>query len=63
MSRFLILMYGIVSYAIGLGGLTFFILFVGGWSFLPTHIDSSTSGPLGVALLVRTTKTTKNESA
>lgn len=52
MSRFLILTYGIVSYAMGLGGLTFFILFVGGWDFLPLHIDSSASGPLGVALLV-----------
>ncbi len=54
MSRSLILIYGIVSYAVGLGGLVFFILFLGGWNFLPLHIDSSMPGPLVVALLVNT---------
>ena len=54
MSRSLILIYGIVSYAVGLGGLAFFILFLGGWNFLPIHIDSSTPGPLGVSLLINT---------
>jgi len=54
MSRFLILLYGIVSYAVGLGGLTYFFLFMGGWDFLPLHIDSGSPGPPGVALLVNT---------
>ena len=40
MGRSLILIYGILSYAVGMGGLVFFILFVGGWDFLPFHIDS-----------------------
>ncbi|WP_299490560.1 NnrU family protein [Acaryochloris sp. IP29b_bin.137] len=52
MSRFLILVYGICSYIVGLGGLIFFILFIGGWDFLPIHIDSGTPGPLGIALLI-----------
>ena len=52
MSRYLILIYGIVSYAIGLCGLVFFILFMGGWEFLPLHIDSSAPGPVDVAWLV-----------
>jgi protein-S-isoprenylcysteine O-methyltransferase Ste14 len=51
-SRILILLYGIVSYAIGMGGLTCFILFIGGWEFLPLHIDFRSPGPLGVALLI-----------
>ena len=52
MSRSLILIYGILSYAVGMGGLVFFILFVGGWEFLPFHIDSGEPGPLAVALSV-----------
>jgi protein-S-isoprenylcysteine O-methyltransferase Ste14 len=52
MSRFLILVYGIVSYIIGLGGLVLFILYVGGWDFLPFHIDSASPGSLGVAILI-----------
>jgi protein-S-isoprenylcysteine O-methyltransferase Ste14 len=52
MGRLLILIYGIVSYAIGLGGLTFFMLFMGGWNFLPLHIDSRTPGTLSTALLI-----------
>ena len=52
MSRSLILIYGILSYAVGMGGLVFFILFVGGWDFLPFYIDSGEPGPLAVALLV-----------
>lgn len=32
----------------------FFILFVGGWDFLPFHIDSGEPRPLAVALLVNT---------
>ena len=54
MSRTLILIYGVLSYAVGMGGLVFFILFVGGWDFLPLHINSSEPGPLPVAVSVNT---------
>lgn len=54
MVRSFLLFYGCVSYAIGMGGLVFFILFVGCWDFLPFHIDSGVPGPLAVALLVNT---------
>ena len=54
MSRSLILIYGILSYGVGMGGLVFFILFIGGWGFLPFHIDSGELGLLVVALLVNT---------
>ena len=52
MSRFLIFVYGIVSYVIGLGGLVFFILYAGGWNFLPFHIDSTPPGSPGIAILI-----------
>lgn len=52
MKRLLILLYGLLSYAIGLAGLSWFILFVGGWEFLPKHINSGTPGPLGTALFI-----------
>lgn len=52
MSRLLVLLYGVFSYAIGMGGLTYFILYVGGWSFMPVHVDSGTAGTAGSALLV-----------
>lgn len=52
MSRFPVLIYGLFSYAVGLGGLVWFALFIGGWDFLPRHIDSGSAGPLGTALLI-----------
>ena len=52
MSRLVILAYGILSYTVGMGGLVLFILFVGGWDFLPFHIDSREPGTLAVALMV-----------
>jgi len=52
MSRLLIFIYGLISYAVGLGGLVWFALFVGGWDFLPRHIDSDIPGPLSTALLI-----------
>ena len=52
MSRIFVLLYGLFSYVVGLGGLVYFILFVGGWSFLPLHIDSSAPGPLGRGVLI-----------
>ncbi len=50
----LILLYGFISYAIGMAGLTFFILYVGAWDFMPVHIESGFAGPLGSALLINT---------
>lgn len=52
MPKLLVLLYGVLSYAIGMGGLTFFILFVGGWSFMPIHVDSGTAGNISSALAV-----------
>lgn len=52
MSRLLIFIYGLISYAVGLGGLIWFALFIGGWEFLPRHIDSDVPGPLSTALLI-----------
>lgn len=48
----LVLIYGVLAYAIGMAGLFFFILFVGGWDFMPVHIESRTPGPVATALLV-----------
>ena len=44
MSRMLIFIYGLFAYAVGLGGLVWFILFVGAWGFMPQHINSGTVG-------------------
>ena len=52
MSRLLIFIYGLFSYTVGLGGLVWFALFIGGWDFLPRHIDSDIPGPLSSALLI-----------
>jgi len=52
LSKILILLYGFIAYAIGMGGLTFFILFVGGWSFMPIHINSGTASVIGPALTI-----------
>lgn len=52
MNRLVILIYGIVAYAVGMGGLTYFLLFMGEWEFLPLHIDSRIPGPVGPAVLV-----------
>ena len=52
MSKIIVLLYGILSYAIGMGGLVFFILFVGGWDFMPIHVNSGTAGPIGAALAI-----------
>ena len=52
MSRFLIFIYGIASYVIGLGGLFYFMMFMGSWEFLPVHIDSRTPGLIGPAVAI-----------
>lgn len=52
MSRLLVFIYGLLSYTVGLGGLVWFILFVGAWEFLPIHIDSGSPGSLSSAILI-----------
>ena len=52
MNRQLVLVFGVASYVIALGGLVFFILYVGGWNFLPFHIDSGAPGSSGYALAI-----------
>lgn len=52
MSRYLIFAYGLVSYVIGMTGLVWFILFIGGWDFLPRHIDSDYPGSMASAMLI-----------
>ena len=52
MSRLLNFIYGLVAYVVGLGGLVWFILFVGGWDFLPRHIDSGEPVSLSSALFM-----------
>lgn len=54
MGRVLILIFGVLSYVVGLGGLSYFFLYVGGWEFLPLHVNSGTPGPVATALLVNT---------
>lgn len=50
--RILGVLYGLLAYAIGIGGLAYFILFVGGWSFLPHHVNSGTPGPAAQAIAI-----------
>lgn len=52
MAKPLTLLYGVISYLIGLGGLTYFILFMGSWTFLPIHINSAEPTSLTAALLI-----------
>ncbi|MEM9301356.1 MAG: hypothetical protein AAGE01_04555 [Pseudomonadota bacterium] len=40
MQRLGIFIFGLVAYAVGIGGLNAFILFTGGWDFMPMHVDS-----------------------
>ena len=52
MSRVFIFIYGILSYAIGMAALVWFILYLGAWDFLPVHIDSKQAGSIGSAILI-----------
>jgi methanethiol S-methyltransferase len=50
MSKILYLIYGGLAYAIGMGGLVFFILFIGSWDFMPVGIDSAIPSSIGIAM-------------
>ena len=52
MNRLLVLLYGVVAYAIGMGGLVYFIVYVGGWPWIPTHVDTQMTDSVGQALLI-----------
>ncbi|MCA9237134.1 MAG: isoprenylcysteine carboxylmethyltransferase family protein [Planctomycetales bacterium] len=39
MNRYGILAFSLLSYAVGMLGLTYFLLFVGGWEFLPVNVN------------------------
>lgn len=59
MKKVVISLYGVFAYIIGLSGLTAFMLFMGGWHFLPTHINSnivtiSTSQAIMINILILT---------
>ena len=51
-SALLLFGYGLVSYLLGLGALTFFVLWVAPWPFLPWHIDVGSGVELSQALAV-----------
>ncbi len=51
-NRVLIFTYGLIAYAVGMGGLVWFILYLGSWDFLPQNINSQAPGPLSTALLI-----------
>ena len=52
MKRLTIFIYGIFAYLFGLSTLIWFLLFVGSWDFLPTHVDSVKTNSLGLALII-----------
>ncbi|MFY8273134.1 methyltransferase family protein [Pseudoalteromonas sp. SSDWG2] len=53
MSKLISSVCGILCYLVGLGGLSAFMLFMGGWSFLPIHINSRPlSEDTGVAIAI-----------
>jgi protein-S-isoprenylcysteine O-methyltransferase Ste14 len=52
MFKILILLYGFLSYAVGMAGLAFFLLYVGGWGFMPLDVNATAVGPLGMALVI-----------
>ncbi len=52
MSRVIVFIYGLISYAVGLGGLVCFILFISSWEFIPFHIDTGTPSSITYAILI-----------
>lgn len=56
MKKLSLSLYGVFAYFVGLSGLTAFILFMGGWEFLPIHINSNVSAvSTGQAVLINFT--------
>ncbi|MBS3796257.1 MULTISPECIES: methyltransferase family protein [unclassified Pseudoalteromonas] len=47
MNKLFISLFGIFAYLVGLAGLSAFMLYLGGWSFLPLHINSEPIGDAG----------------
>ncbi|WP_342679088.1 hypothetical protein [Pseudoalteromonas qingdaonensis] len=52
MSKLLVSLFGIFTYLVGLAGLTAFMLYLGGWSFLPLHINSQPLGSAGTQAIL-----------
>lgn len=52
MPSLLLMLYSVLCYAIGLGVLSLFVLWVGPWGLLPWHIDSGPVAPLARGLAV-----------
>ena len=52
MSHWINFLFGLVGYAVGMGGLVLFILFASGWNILLWQIDAESNGPIGHALLI-----------
>lgn len=52
MKRLTVFIYGIFAYLFGLSVLIWFLLFVGSWDFLPSHIDSMQTTSLESALII-----------
>ncbi len=50
----IVFIYGLLSYSLGLFGLTYFILFLGSWDFLPLHINSKPPGQSSTAWIINT---------
>ncbi|WP_420641105.1 methyltransferase family protein [Candidatus Leptofilum sp.] len=50
--RLIVFIYSIIAYVIGLGGLVYFILFLGNWKFLPHQIDSGATLSVNHAILI-----------
>lgn len=55
MKRLTVFIYGIFAYLFGLSTLVWFLLFVGSWDFLPSHIDSMQTNSLKSALIINIT--------
>ncbi|MDD5156862.1 NnrU family protein [Sulfurimonas sp.] len=55
MKHLIIFIYGIFAYLFGLSTLVWFLLFVGSWDFLPSHIDSMQTTSFESALTINIT--------
>lgn len=52
MSKFIVFIYGIFSYAAALSAQVWFILYIGGWEFMANTVDSQHPVPLAPALAI-----------